>query len=103
MLLRSEGQTYADVQPSNDPSAFYVFVERLTAHNVMSGYPCDTREDEPCDGQNRAYFRPGANATRAQLAKIVSNAAGFVNNVEDRPSRTYHRQRRTSPPPSTWS
>lgn len=77
-----EGQTYADVVPSDDPSSFYVYIERLTAHNVMSGYPCDAAEGEPCDGQNRAYFRPAANATRAQLAKIVSNAAGFVDNVE---------------------
>jgi hypothetical protein len=77
-----EGQTYADVQPSDEPSSFYVYIERLTSHNVMSGYPCDTQEGEECDGQNRAYFRPGANATRAQLAKIVSNAAGYVNEVE---------------------
>jgi glycosidase len=76
-----EGQTYQDVLPSDEPSSFYVYIERLTAHNVMSGYPCGTRADEPCDGQNRAYFRPGANATRAQLSKIVSNAAGFVNDV----------------------
>jgi hypothetical protein len=76
-----EGQTYADVQPSDQPSSFYVYVERLTAHNVMGGYPCGTRSEETCDGQNRAYFRPSANATRAQLSKIVSNAAGFVNNV----------------------
>jgi subtilisin family serine protease len=80
-----QGQTYADVQPSDDPSSFYVYIERLTAHNVMGGYPCDTTEGtegEPCDGQNRAYFRPSSYATRAQLAKIVSNAAGYVDNVE---------------------
>jgi hypothetical protein len=77
-----EGQTYADVPPSDEPSSFYVYVERLTAHNVMGGYPCGTRDGETCDGQNRAYFRPSAYATRAQLAKIVSNAAGFVDNVQ---------------------
>jgi glycosidase len=76
-----QGQTYADVPPSDEPSSFYPYIERLTAHNVMSGYPCDMVPSEPCDGQNRAYFRPGANATRAQLAKIVSNAVGFVNDV----------------------
>ncbi|MDQ3705232.1 MAG: alpha/beta hydrolase-fold protein [Chloroflexota bacterium] len=78
----ASGQTYADVPPSDEPSSFYVYIERLTARNVMSGYPCDTRQDEPCDGQNRAYFRPSANATRAQLSKIVSNAAGFLDSVE---------------------
>ena len=77
-----EGQTYADVPPSDNPSSFYVYIERLTAHNVMGGYPCGSRPDEECDGQNRAFFRPSANATRAQLSKIVSNAAGFVEEVE---------------------
>ncbi|HEX8220163.1 MAG TPA: S-layer homology domain-containing protein [Chloroflexia bacterium] len=77
-----EGQTYADVPPSDDPSSFYVYIERLTLRNVMGGYPCDVAPGEPCSGDNRAYFRPGANATRAQLAKIVSNAAGYVENVE---------------------
>ncbi|MDQ5866437.1 MAG: S-layer homology domain-containing protein, partial [Chloroflexota bacterium] len=28
-------------------------------------------------GANRPYFRPGNNASRGQLSKIVSNAAGF--------------------------
>jgi hypothetical protein len=77
-----EGQTYADVPPSDEPSSFYVYVERLTAHNVMGGYPCGMAPKEECDGQNRAFFRPGANATRAQLSKIVSNAAGFVDTVD---------------------
>jgi hypothetical protein len=30
---------------------------------------------------NRPYFRPGANATRGQLAKIVSNAANIQDPV----------------------
>ncbi|HEX8600222.1 MAG TPA: S-layer homology domain-containing protein [Chloroflexia bacterium] len=77
-----EGQSFADVPPSDEPSSFYVYVERLTARNVMGGYPCGATASEPCDDQNRPYFRPSANATRAQLAKIVSNAAGYVNEVE---------------------
>ena len=28
----------------------------------------------PCDGGNRPYFRPNANATRGQIAKIVYTA-----------------------------
>jgi N-acetylneuraminic acid mutarotase len=76
-----EGQTFADVPPSDDPSSFYVYIERLTAHNVMGGYPCGSTEDERCDDQNRPYFRAHWYSTRAQLAKIVSNAAGFVENV----------------------
>jgi hypothetical protein len=30
---------------------------------------------------NRPYFRPGANATRGQLSKIVSNAASITDPV----------------------
>ena len=46
----------------------------------MSGYPCGG-PGEPCDGQNRPYFRPFNNATRGQLSKIVSNAAGFADPI----------------------
>ncbi|HEX8598007.1 MAG TPA: S-layer homology domain-containing protein [Chloroflexia bacterium] len=66
-------QLYADVKPG-DP--FYVWVNRLSNRHHMGGYPCGG-PGEPCDGQNRPYFRPSANATRGQLSKIVSNAAGF--------------------------
>jgi hypothetical protein len=45
----------------------------------MSGYPCGQDPNEPCDAQNRPYFRPNAGATRGQLVKIVVNAAGFEN------------------------
>jgi hypothetical protein len=62
-------QTYADVLPTN---TFYVWIERLTARGVMSGYPCGG-PGEPCDPQNRPYFRPYADVTRAQSAKIISN------------------------------
>ena len=55
---------------------FYLWIERLAMHNVMGGYGCGG-VGEPCDGQNRPYFRPQNNATRGQLSKIVSNAAGF--------------------------
>ena len=42
----------------------------------MQGYPCGG-VGEPCGPGNLPYFRPGATASRGQLAKIVSNAAGF--------------------------
>ncbi len=63
-------QTYADVPSSN---AFWLYIERLSAQNVMGGYPCGSAP-EPCDEQRRPYFRPEANVTRAQAAKIVANA-----------------------------
>jgi hypothetical protein len=67
-----EGQTYTDVPPSNEPSSYYPYIERLTSRGVMSGYPCGG-PGETCDDQNRAYFRPNASVTRAQAAKIVAN------------------------------
>jgi hypothetical protein len=42
----------------------------------MNGYPCGS--PEPCvPPGNLPYFRPNANATRGQLAKIDANAAGY--------------------------
>ncbi len=65
-------QTFQDVPPGN---AFYVYVQRLTARNVMGGYPCGngTPGEECIAPGNLPYFRVGANATRGQVAKIVSN------------------------------
>ena len=69
------GQTYNDVPPSNDPSSFYVYIERLSARRVIGGYPCGTPDPNsgPCDDQDRPYFRPGNLVTRGQAAKIVGN------------------------------
>jgi predicted extracellular nuclease len=63
------GVFYTDVQEDNP---FYVWIMRLTELGVMSGYPCGG-ETEPCDDENRPYFRPYNNVTRGQAAKIVAN------------------------------
>jgi hypothetical protein len=55
------GQSFSDVPPG---STFYPYVERMARRGYIGGYPDDT-------------FRPGAFATRGQIAKIVSNAAGY--------------------------
>ena len=69
------GQLYEDVPTGN---TFYEWIGRLTIRGVMSGYPCGSVPQEPCVAPgNRPYFRPNSNATRGQIAKIVSNAAGF--------------------------
>jgi hypothetical protein len=62
-------------------STFWMWVERLADRTVMSGYACGIDPNEPCDDQNRPYFRPGNGATRGQLTKIVSNAAGFDDTI----------------------
>ena len=67
---------YTDVDPT---STFYDYIQRLTIHNVISGYQCGG-PGEPCDAESRPYFRPGASATRGQIAKIVSNAANYQEN-----------------------
>ena len=64
--------SFADVPPS-DP--FYGFVEAVYANNIVSGYTCGG-VGEPCDPQNRPYFRPAANATRGQVTKFVTLAYG---------------------------
>ena len=75
------GQTYEDV-PEESP--FYLWIERLTNLNVMSGYPCGG-VDEPCGASDKPYFRPNANVTRGQTAKIVSNT--FFPNCQSPASR----------------
>ena len=65
-------QIYTDVGGDNP---FYTWINRLVNAGFMGGYPCGG-EGEPCGVDNKPYFRPFANATRGQLAKIVANAAG---------------------------
>jgi hypothetical protein len=66
---------FADVAPY---STYFVWVNRLARHGVMTGYPCGTTPNEPCYApQNLPYFRPGADATRGQIAKVVSNASEY--------------------------
>jgi hypothetical protein len=70
------GQFYADIDESNP---FYHEIMRLSNRGVMSGYPCggvnpQTGQPEPCDAENRPYFRAANNVTRGQASKMVSNA-----------------------------
>jgi len=67
------GQTFEDVPPSN---TFYIWIQRLATRGIMSGYPCGGT-GEPCGPGSRPYFRWNLDATRGQLSKIVSEAAGF--------------------------
>jgi hypothetical protein len=65
--------TFTDVPPSN---TFFYAVETAAANDIVSGYECGG-PGEPCDAQNRPYFRPFANVTRGQLSKIVVIGAGW--------------------------
>lgn len=68
------GQTFADVAPG---STFYDYVERIASRGIIGGYPCGG-PGEPCTTGNKPYFRPGDNASRGQIAKIVAGAANLT-------------------------
>ena len=80
-------QIYSDVPPG---SPFYAYINRLTNRGIVGGYPCPQRPGEPgevagggdeCNPENPSLYKPNAYATRGQMAKIVSNAAGFSEAV----------------------
>ena len=56
---------------------FFSVIEAAADAQVVSGYRCGGPA-EPCDPQNRPYFRPYAGVTRGQLSKIVVVAAGWT-------------------------
>ncbi|HET9495564.1 MAG TPA: S-layer homology domain-containing protein, partial [Chloroflexia bacterium] len=64
------GQCFADVPPGN---TFYEFANRLYQQDIISGYPCGG-PGEPCDDQNRPYYRPVSDVTRQQMTKFVDQA-----------------------------
>jgi hypothetical protein len=66
-------QQFEDVLPG---STFFGFVWRLADRGYISGYPCGGA-GEPCGPGSLPYFRPNSTATRGQISKIVSEAAGF--------------------------
>ncbi|MGA7730854.1 MAG: S-layer homology domain-containing protein [Chloroflexia bacterium] len=51
-------------------STFYEFVRCMACRGIINGYTSGCETGNPC-------FRPSNNVTRGQLAKIVSNSAGF--------------------------
>jgi hypothetical protein len=63
-------QTFSDVRPGQ---LFWSEIERVAAHGGIGGYPCGTRPNEPCDSQQRPYFRPGEHVTRGQVSKFIGN------------------------------
>ncbi|HET9495562.1 MAG TPA: hypothetical protein VFR15_15120 [Chloroflexia bacterium] len=76
------GQCFADVPEGN---AFYEFANRLYQQDIISGYPCGGL-GEPCDSENRPYYRPGANVTRQQMTKFVDQARRLPEIYIDTPS-----------------
>ncbi len=60
---------FTDVLPG---STFYPFVRCMACLGIIEGYTSGCETGNPC-------YRPGNNVTRGQLAKIVSNSAGFID------------------------
>ena len=67
--------TFADVPYDPSNTSLYAYVETAAGRGIINGYACGGA-GEPCDGQNRPYFRPGNSVTRAQLSKMLSGALG---------------------------
>ncbi|MDQ6603883.1 MAG: hypothetical protein M3Z19_14270, partial [Chloroflexota bacterium] len=67
--------TFADIAPG---TAYYPFVETAFCHAALNGYNCGGNR-EPCDPQNRPYFRAGNQAIRAQIATIVYGALSNIH------------------------
>jgi hypothetical protein len=75
-VIPSDRQSFEDVPPG---STFWLWVERLYGRQVIGGYPCGGT-NEPCiEPLRRPYFRPNANATRAQIARITALSRGYVD------------------------
>jgi hypothetical protein len=62
-------QTFTDVPPTHP---FWLWIERAALHGVINGY-----NTVPDCGTGIPCFQPYNPLTRGQLAKIVSQAAGF--------------------------
>jgi hypothetical protein len=73
-------QFFEDVPPD---SPYYRYINRLANRGIISGFPCGTRLDEPCGPDNLPYFRPDDAATWGQAAKVVSEAAGFNDEIPE--------------------
>jgi hypothetical protein len=73
----SETHSEATFQDVPVGTTFYQYIERLATRGFVSGYACGGA-GEPCvPPGDLPYFRPNANVTRGQTAKIVASAKGL--------------------------
>jgi hypothetical protein len=71
--------TFVDV-PLDHP--FYLWIEIGVSNSIVGGYNCGG-SGEPCPG---SYFRPAANVTRGQVAKMVVNAMDWTVSTPSTPT-----------------
>ncbi|HMA33560.1 MAG TPA: S-layer homology domain-containing protein [Chloroflexia bacterium] len=84
-IFATDGQSFTDV-PST--TYFYTPVEYLSCLNIISGYTCGG-PNEPCDSQNRPYFRPYNTTTRGQFTKILTNGMAWPLTTPAAGAHTY--------------
>jgi hypothetical protein len=75
---------FADVPPGHP---LFAYIEAAYAHAVITGYSCGG-PGEPCGPAALPYFRPAADVTRAQLAKMIILAHGWSPATPAQPSFT---------------
>jgi hypothetical protein len=61
------GQCFTDVPPGN---GFFDNINALYMDGIIGGYPCGG-SGEPCDADNRPYYRPANLVSRQQMSKFV--------------------------------
>lgn len=66
-------QSFADIAPG---STYYIYIQRLASRSILGGYACGG-VGEPCNTSRLPYFRPNADTSRGQIAKIIAAAAGY--------------------------
>jgi len=69
-------QTFQDVAPGD---TFYIYIERMFSRGYIGGYACGGIYTPCVPPSNLPYFLPDNPATRGQIAKIVSNGAGYTD------------------------
>gem|GEM_PF-6970432 len=80
----SNSPHFRDIAPG---SPFFGYIETMFNHGAISGFPEPSplcTEDN--NGRSEYCFRQNDPVTRGQLAKIVSNAAGFTDDTGGRPA-----------------
>jgi hypothetical protein len=75
-LVNPSQNTFEDVPVG---STFYTYIETAAAHFIISGYPCGTPPAGVCvPPENKPYFLPNNNATRAQISKVAYLAITYT-------------------------
>jgi hypothetical protein len=77
-------QVFEDVGPDNP---FFNYINPLGVSNIVAGYTCGVDPAGGCEPpNNRTYFLPSSYTSRAQVAKLVVNAAHKTSTLPTDPT-----------------